>query len=305
VLLFGDTPCPYPKETPILSRKQTKRLALFAAGLGLVFAAAAVLGSAVEPADTEAEGVHAMSEEDGGPMAMADGAAGLAVSAEGLTLRLRPAHLKAGESHRLRFQIVDSDGTPVTAFERMHARRMHLIVVRRDGSGFRHLHPEMDEAGTWETPVGFDRPGVYRAFADFSLGGRAHTLATDLFVAGGAFSAAPFPPPASLASTDGYRVALSGGDPRAGSDADLTFTVSRDGAPVDGLAPYLGARGHLVALREGDLAFLHVHPEEHAASENEISFGVSFPSAGRYRLYLQFRHGGAVHTAEFTVEVGR
>ncbi len=37
--------------------------------------------------------------------------------------------------------------------------------------------------------------------------------------------------------------------------------VSRDGEPVNDLQPYLGAYGHLVALRSGDLAYLHVHPE--------------------------------------------
>ena len=30
-----------------------------------------------------------------------------------------------------------------------------------------------------------------------------------------------------------------------------------------------------------------------------------FPSAGRYRLYLQFKHDGRVHTAAFTQEVSR
>jgi hypothetical protein len=30
-----------------------------------------------------------------------------------------------------------------------------------------------------------------------------------------------------------------------------------------------------------------------------------FPSEGRYRLFLQFRHDDAVHTAAFTREVGR
>ena len=41
----------------------------------------------------------------------------------------------------------------------------------------------------------------------------------------------------------------------------LTLTVTKDGQPVTDLQPYLGAYGHLVALRAGDLAYLHVHPE--------------------------------------------
>ena len=35
----------------------------------------------------------------------------------------------------------------------------------------------------------------------------------------------------------------------------------------------------------------------------EISFDTEFPAAGRYRLFLDFRHGGSVHTAAFTVTV--
>ena len=56
--------------------------------------------------------------------------------------------------------------------------------------------------------------------------------------------------------------------------------------------------GHLVALREGDLAFLHVHPKE-----GTTEFESTFPTVGRYRLFLQFKHDGRVHTAAFTQEV--
>ena len=63
---------------------------------------------------------------------------------------------------------------------------------------------------------------------------------------------------------------------------------------------YLGAKGHLVALREGDLAFLHVHPDA-----DRLGFMAEFPTAGAYRLFLQFKTGGRVHTAAFTQEVTR
>ncbi|HEV2728116.1 MAG TPA: hypothetical protein VGV34_07465, partial [Solirubrobacterales bacterium] len=174
-------------------------------------------------------------------------------------------------------------------------------------------------AGTWTIPIEFARAGVYRAFADFSVAGEQHTLAGDLFVSGGEFEARPFPPEQPLDSTEGYEVRLRAGEPVAGEAANLTFSVSEAGHAVHGLDPYLGAKGHLVALREGDLAFLHVHPEEagdghghgggpahgHEAGADEIAFAATFPTAGRYRLYLQFRHEGVVRTAEFTVEVPR
>ena len=83
----------------------------------------------------------------------------------------------------------------------------------------------------------------------------------------------------------------------------VTATITRDGEPVTDLAPYLGAFGHLVALREGDLGYLHVHPEESDAGP-DVPFLAEVPSTGRYRLFLDFRHDGAQHTAVFTVATG-
>jgi hypothetical protein len=290
-----------------------RRTGLFALGLLAIFLVAVGIGSAVEPADTESgAGGHGMGAEAHGaaePHAdapdphTAHGAsedpAGLAVSESGYTLRLDPTFFGRNESRVLRFAIADERGEAVTRFDELHERRMHLIVVRRDGTGFRHLHPEMDAGGTWAIPIELAEPGAYRAYADFSVAGEQHTLATDLFVSGGEFTARPFPAPAPLASTDGYEVRLRAEGPAAGQPAALRFAVAENGEPVEDLAPYLGAMGHLVALREGDLAYLHVHPEE------GTSFAATFPTAGRYRLYLQFKHAGAVRTAEFTLEVPR
>lgn len=286
------------------------RIGIFVAGLLLVFGAAAALGSLVEPRDTE-RGGHADEEHvasqagaasggHGGHEGSADPPAGLAVSAHGYSLRLDSNFLRTGERRDLRFAILGADGAPLTGFDELHERRMHLIVVRRDGSGFRHLHPEINAAGTWSVPLELAAAGPYRVFADFSVGGEQRTLAADLFVSGGEFEARPFPPPRRLAlADDGYEVRLDAGEQVAGEPASLGFAVSRDGEPVGDLDPYLGAQGHLVALREGDLAFLHVHPEE------GLSFGATFPTAGRYRLYLQIKHQGVVRTAAFTVEVRR
>ncbi len=70
------------------------------------------------------------------------------------------------------------------------------------------------------------------------------------------------------------------------------------------IQPYLGARGHLVALRQGDLAYLHAHPEEHGDdADGEIPFAAEFLSAGSYRMFLQFRAGGSVHLVAFTAQV--
>jgi hypothetical protein len=211
---------------------------------------------------------------------------GLAVVDGGLQLALARTQLPRGRATELRFTIRDADGRAVRDFDVTHEKRMHLIVVRRDGRGFQHLHPRF-AGGEWRTRLALPQAGSYRVFADFQHDGRAYTLAADLEVDGAA-DYRPLPAPASVDRTDGYEVRL---DQRG---SRLEFAITRDGEPVE-TEPYLGAGGHLVALREGDLAFLHVHPEGEG-----VAFEADLDPSSRYRLYLQFKHAGRVHTAEFT-----
>ena len=179
---------------------------------------------------------------------------------------------------------------------------MHLIVVRRDTATYQHLHPRRDSRGTWSIDMRLPEAGVYRAYADFAIGGQRRALATDLFVPG-EFEPRPLPEPVTSAAAEGYDVSLEADHLQPGVDTDLNFAVTRAGRPVDEVERYLGARGHLVALREGDLAYLHVHPSAARDDRNTIGFTAQFPSPGRYRLFLQFKHAGAVRNVAYTVEV--
>lgn len=276
------------------------RLAGFLAILALVFGGAVAAGKAVGPtSDREpaepAHGMGAMDEEGG---ATVQRVRGLAVSDGGLTLRLASTTATRGTTAPLRFRVTGRDGRTVRAFDVEHTRRMHLIVVRRDLTGFQHLHPVQQPDGSWTVPLRLADAGTYRVMADFSHSGTPRTLAADLQVDGEVRSRA-LPAPATTATTsDGYTVRLTAGATHAGVAGETAFTVTRDGRPVTP-EPYLGAQGHLVALRDGDLAFLHVHPHE-----ERLAFETTFPTAGRYRLFLQFKAAGAVHTAAFTRTVG-
>src|SRR4029450_189627 len=113
----------------------------------------------------------------------------------------------------------------------------------------------------------------------------------------GAADLRALPAPAATAVSDGgYDVRLDTGRIRPGGEAGLRFTVTKAGHTVHP-EPYLGAGGHLVALREGDLAFLHVHPV------GDGRFAATFPTEGRYRLFLQFKDAGRLRTVAFTQEV--
>lgn len=304
-------------------------LGAFAVALAVVFGGAAAVGSAAGPvgyatedphgsphgvAGTPADGGHG---EHGAENAAADGApaapspddtapGGLALSQDGYTLRLVQDQLPAGQPATLGLTITGPDGRPVTRYTPTHDKELHLVVVRRDLSGFQHVHPTRDDAGAWTVPMTLPRAGDYRVFADFAPGDSttAMTLGTDLSVAG-AYAPQPLPAPQPTATVDGYTVALNG-ELVAGQESALTLTVSKDGTPVTDLQPYLAAYGHLVALRDGDLAYLHVHPDGkpgdgRTPSGPGITFYATAPTAGDYGLFLDFQHQNVVRTAAFTV----
>lgn len=294
------------------------RLGLYGLGLVVAFAGAFGLAGAVVP-ESVVEGWVGESEMNGhqeGHGASAEGVEvgqsnasalkGLALEIDGYVLSPVEAPVAVGEPGELNFQIQDADGIPVTEYTTAHDKDLHLIVARTDGTQFRHVHPVLDEAtGTWSLPWEWVSAGTYRVFADFTTAeGSSLTLSRAVQVAG---DFAPVTP--QLSHTDevaGFAVSLEG-EMVAGSPSELVINVTRDGAPVTTLEPYLGAFGHLVALREGDLAFLHVHAEgdEPKAGETagpQIVFYAEAPTAGRYFLYLDFQVDGEVHTAEFVLD---
>lgn len=269
----------------------SRKLAAYASALVVVFGASTVVGGAIEP--TGLATAEPSEEHDGMPEATT--VPGLAAAADGFRLVASTDTVALGSETPYRFEVVGEDG-PVTEFDVEHTKRMHLIVVRRDFAGFQHLHPEMDDGGSWAVPLRLDAAGTYRVFADFVVDGEKHTLGTDLFVAGD-HEPRPLPDDENVASAgDGYTVELEG-EPVTGAESELEFVVRHDGETVADVPMYLGARGHLVALRDGDLAYLHVH-----ADEERLSFEADFPTEGAYRLFLQFQHGGEVRTAAFTVD---
>lgn len=282
-------------------------------------------GAHDEPAPADApSGGRGAHESSGTDESAGTEVGGLAVSQDGYALDFERTRFAATGSTPLRFRITDARGRAVTdTFRVEHEKRLHMIVVRRDTGVFRHVHPEMRADGTWEVDVDLAAPGTYRAYADFTTGDGKRTLAADLFVPGD-FDPQALPAPRTTdravdddgSAADAIDVTLDAPRVRAGREVRLTFAATRDGRPLDALEPYLGAKGHLVALRDGDLAYLHVHPTEGAAHEhgssgeavrhaNETSFAATFPTAGRYRLFLQFKVDGRVRTVDYTVEVAR
>jgi hypothetical protein len=286
------------------------KVAGFVVALAAVFAlalgAGRVFGPDAKP-ETVAHDTHA-ADEPGAAQPASAGAAdipgGLMTSQDGYTLTLADSSAAAGDDVPVRFAITDPDGEAVTSYDVQHEKRLHLIAVRRDFTGFQHVHPELQSDGMWSTELDLTA-GQWRLFADFKASGAdSLTLGADLAVEG-SYRPEPDAGLSRTAEVDGYTVTLEG-DVTAGADAKLTLSVERDGEPVTDLEPYLGAYGHLVALRSGDLAYLHVHPDgtpDDGTTQPgpDVVFYAAVPSAGTYHLYLDFKHRGVVRTAAFTV----
>ena len=116
---------------------------------------------------------------------------------------------------------------------------------------------------------------------------------------------------------------------------DLRFRlVDPAGQPATGMEPYLGMAGHAAFLKADGTAFAHTHPEgsasmqamdlanpggmddmpgmssispaspaPHEVLSPTVDFPYGFPSPGRYRIFVQMKHGHTVETGVFDAEV--
>jgi hypothetical protein len=109
-------------------------------------------------------------------------------------------------------------------------------------------------------------------------------------------------------------------------ERQLIFTArTRDGSPL-ALEPYMGMLGHVAVARDDGSVFAHLHPSGsismaalqkfagdphamHAADsavtvrDSRLAIPYAFPSAGRYRVWVQMKRAGEVLTSAFDAVV--
>ena len=284
------------------------RVAAFVAGLAALFGVAAAAGAAVGPLDARAEAEHATDGGHGGhggtttPSAASPTCPAGWVSQDGYTLAL-DVHLAPGRAPGRSFAITGPDGAPVTSYEEEHGKELHLIAVRRDLTGYQHVHPVLDADGRWSVAVVL-APAQWRLFADFTPTGgpRSRSAPTSS-------CPARTSPPRGRAVAHGTGRRLRG-HPRRRPRARHRVrahparhprrraghrprALPRRLRPPGGAArgrPRLPARA---PRREPGDGVTPAGPE--------VTFVAEVPSAGGYRLFLDFQHDGAVHTAAFPV----
>jgi hypothetical protein len=105
--------------------------------------------------------------------------------------------------------------------------------------------------------------------------------------------------------------------------------LNASGQPATDMQPYMGMAGHAAFVKTDGTVFAHTHPEgsaamaalmlangggEHAGMKmemeehadpisNTVEFPYGFPSSGRYRIFVQMKHGATIETGAFDVSV--
>jgi hypothetical protein len=224
-----------------------------------------------------------------------------------VTLQFRPRPLRAGRQQQLLFLIQDPKTLkPVREFELVHEKLFHLFVVSQDLNYFIHQHPTLERAGAFRFQTTFPEPGLYRVLCDFyPKGGTPQLIAKTVLVPGRKRTPLPVAParlspdlaPKHATNLD-VELVTEPPHPIAGMKTLMFFRVN----PADGLEPYLGAWGHMLAASDDLVDLIHNHPFL-ANGGPQIQFNMIFPRARTYRIWVQFQRKGVVNTAAFDVPV--
>ena len=252
-----------------------------------------------------------------------DPATGLAASADGYWLVSATPQPTSVRSVDYRFQVLAPDGSAVTSFLG-GGDTARVYAVRSDLTGLRRTVPADLGEGVWGAQLGELDPGQWRIYVAFTpnsnpgpSGRPPRLLLSRTLLVPGTPETSPLDPVASTSSVDGLLVRLTG-RAVAGRPSVLRMSVSRPtvegtppltrtvDVPVDALEPLDGAYGQLTAVRSGNLAlapFTALTPAVGMTGGPSAAFRGTFPSAGDWRVFVQFRTDGQEHTATFTVPV--
>ncbi len=239
-----------------------------------------------------------------------------------------PENVIANQETTLSFRINDaSSGNPVSFFEKVYEKPMHLIIVNQALSYFSHIHPDQTADGFTITTQ-FPKDDLYHLYIDFQpFGAIEQQFAFTIPV--GSNDKKPFGIAQGKQVTSNkktkktfgvYRVALKAPQPLEASklsigEQELSFTIidAKTKKSIKTLKPYLASFGHLVMINEKTYDYLHVHPTNLTAPKpNEnggptvtfLPLGLYGPiKPGVYRIFAQFNPDNKLFTSDFTVKV--
>jgi hypothetical protein len=214
---------------------------------------------------------------------------------------LAPRAIRPGVPVGMRFRVTDpKTGTAVTRFDVVHEKLFHLFLVSQDLEFFAHEHPEAQPDGSFTFRGTLPKSGEYRVLCDFYPAGATPQMIAKTIIVPGRAPRARLTENAAPKKAENLRVSMSmqPAQPLSGNKTMLFFQLD----PADGLEPYLGAWGHMLAASSDLVDMLHAHPAWQEGGP-KIQFNIIFPRPGLHRLWVQFQRRGVVNTAAFTVPV--
>lgn len=214
-----------------------------------------------------------------------------------------PHTIEAGKPTQLTLAIKRSG--QMVPLEVSHEMKIHLMVVSEDLRWFHHIHPEEQPDGSYAITATFPNGGKYLLFADFKPSGAYQTLnRQEIEVQGNPSANNEELSNKWISKVDGFTVRLSNAsDFKTGQTQHLEVSIEKDGKELmeKDLQQYLGASAHIVMIYKSDKEFLHIHPV--SDSRFPVFAQTQIEKAGAYRMWVQFKIDGEVHTSDFTIDV--
>lgn len=216
----------------------------------------------------------------------------------------------SGTPGQLSFRILDEDGEPLRDYTEQQTQALHLYVVREDLQDFRHLHPVLDDDGTWRAQVNLAASGRYRAIAEFvpadgaAEAGEQVLLGATATVPGGW---TPQQVEATSTGSDGVVEVTTADEVERGSQGRLELAVRTvEGESAPALGTYLGTSAHATGFDLATGAVTHLHPVGSPESDGDaavLELHTDLERAGRMLFFVQVRVDGLVHTVPVATSV--
>lgn len=262
-------------------------------------------------------------------------------SGPAVNLNATPVPYRTGQTENLDFFVNEKPGNipvPVSSLEIVSTKLMHVIGVRSDMNEFFHIHPSPTSTpGHLLVDKIFSKPGLYKIWSEIKKDGIDHVFGhPEISVSGEGVRDDKKVTFGRSMIVNNFQMILNLDEPVAkGHEHNLTFEIhGPQGEDVE-LEEYLGTSIHLTLIKDDWKQFIHAHPggqengdhqgrlriipevranggDSHGAAEADvhgINFNVTFPEAGLYKAFAQFRPKGIdlsqdeALTASFWVEV--